>query len=188
MTSRIKLAIVGVTATMSFMAIAPVTAGATSYHHDNQHKSWDSHKKWEHKKDKAGSNIVETALAVNKETGEFSTLIAAVSCTNLINRLQNEHRDFTVFAPTDAAFAKLGLNAGNICTSFDKHALTNILRYHVTRGEKDASEVLSRKKLWMLNGDKAVISGATIDGQNIIQTDVKANNGIIHVIDGVMLP
>ncbi len=134
------------------------------------------------------SNIVETAVAINQQTGEFSTLIAAVSCTNLVNRLQNEHRQFTVFAPTDAAFAKLGLNAENVCTSFDRAALANILRYHVTKGRLASGDVLSQSELRMLNHQPAVIGGATIDGQNIVKTDVLASNGVIHVVDGVLLP
>lgn len=182
-THKIRAAVLALAGSLAIIGLVPAVASAHSYSHDNW-KHHQSKKHWQ----KEGSNIVETAVAVNKETGEFSTLIAAVSCTNLVNRLQNERRDFTVFAPTDAAFAKLNLNAGNICSSFDKHTLTNILKYHVTRGEKDAAAVLSRSKLWMLNGEKAAISGATIDGANIVQTDVKANNGIIHVIDGVMLP
>ena len=168
---KMKLLAVGVLSGFALLAVVPATVNA----HGNYEEP-------------SGSNIVETAVAINKETGEFSTLIAAVSCTNLVNRLQNEHREFTVFAPTDAAFAKLGLNAGNVCTSFDKPTLSNILRYHVTRGSKSAEEVLSCNRLIMLNHQRADIVGATIDGQNIIQTDVKASNGIIHVIDGVMLP
>ncbi len=133
-------------------------------------------------------NIVEKAVEINKATGEFSTLIAAVSCTDLVDKLQNERRRFTVFAPTDAAFASAGLNSGNVCTAFDKETLTNVLEYHVTRRALGSSEVLSRRKLYMLNGEKARIQNATIDGQNIVQTDVKTSNGVIHVIDGVMLP
>src|SRR5688572_13869116 len=76
-----------------------------------------------------GPTIVEAALAVNAETGEFSTLIAAVVRAGLVDTL-NGKRQFTVFAPTDAAFAKLGLNAGNIDT-VPLDALTNILLYHV---------------------------------------------------------
>lgn len=156
---------------MSTSFLSPAVASA--------HESWH----YQHK-----PNIVEKEVEINTATGEFSTLIAAVSCTNLIDRLQKEHRKFTVFAPTDAAFAKAGLNKDNVCTAFDKHTLTDILEYHVARRAIGSSEVLSRRKLFMLNGEKARIKGTTIDGQNIVQTDVKVSNGIIHVIDGVMLP
>ena len=133
-------------------------------------------------------SIVATAIAINKDSGEFSTLIAAASCTNIAERLSGRHPNYTLFAPTDAAFAKLQLNANNVCSSFDKHTLTNILEYHITRGKKPAEQVLARKRLLMINHQRAQIVGATIAGQNIIQTDVYASNGIIHVIDGVMLP
>ncbi len=149
---------------------APVMASAHEMHHQDL------------------PNIVETAVSVNKSTGEFSTLIAALTCTNLVNKLSNEDRSFTVFAPTDAAFAKLNLSADNVCASFSKHDLKNILKYHVSRGAKDAAEVLSRDHLTMLNWEDAEIVGATIAGQNIIQTDIMTSNGIIHIIDGVMIP
>lgn len=133
-------------------------------------------------------SIVGTAVAINQKTGEFSTLIAAASCTDIAGILSQSRRDYTLFAPTDAAFAKLKLNAANVCSAFDEHTLTNILEYHIARGKKPAERVLARNRLFMLNNQKAYIVGATIDGQNIIKTDVYAGNGIIHVIDGVMLP
>jgi uncharacterized surface protein with fasciclin (FAS1) repeats len=175
MISKIKLATVGVLSSITMLSVLPATVSAHSYEHHEKHNYTQQ-------------NIVEKAVAINKESGEFSTLIAAVSCTNLINRLQNENREFTVFAPTDAAFAKLGLNASNICSSFDRHTLTGILKYHISRGSMDAEDVLSQESLTMLNREEAIISGATIAGQNIIMTDVEASNGIMHVIDGVMLP
>jgi uncharacterized surface protein with fasciclin (FAS1) repeats len=132
--------------------------------------------------------IVGTAVAVNGQNGEFSTLISALSCTGLVKVLDSKYLKFTVFAPTDAAFLKAGLNKDNVCSAFSKKQLTNILLYHVNLGEKDASKVLSRKSLLMTNLQFAKISGATIAGQNIVQTDIKTSNGIIHVIDGVMLP
>jgi transforming growth factor-beta-induced protein len=134
--------------------------------------------------------IVGTALAVNQKTGEFSTLIAALKATNLVGYL-NRDASFTVFAPTDAAFAKLGLNAKNI-GSLPKGKLTQILLYHVTRGGLGAQGVLSRPSLLMLNGDGAAISkkadGAYIGNARIIQTNIFASNGVIHVIDSVLLP
>jgi uncharacterized surface protein with fasciclin (FAS1) repeats len=133
-----------------------------------------------------GPSIVDTAIAVNAQTGEFSTLIAALQAADLVAALDG-NRQFTVFAPTDAAFAALGLNAGNIGT-LDEAALTNILLYHVTTGRKDSGDVLSSDSLRMLNGQRAVIDGATIDGAPIIDVDIKTSNGIIHVVGGVLLP
>lgn len=171
MTKQFKAIAAGMVSIFALAAAAPVVVSAHGY------------------RDK-GPNIVEKALAINQENGEFSTLIAAASCTNIASRLSNEHRRFTLFAPTDAAFAKLNLNANNVCSSFDSYTLTNILKYHVTRGNRDASQVLSCKSLLMLNHNRAPINASvpSIAGQKIISTDVVASNGIIHVIDGVMLP
>ena len=134
-----------------------------------------------------GPSIVDTAIAVNADSGQFSTLIAALKAADLVSVLDG-NRQFTVFAPTDAAFAALGLDASNIGTAFDKATLTNILLYHVTTGRKDSGDVLSSDSLRMLNGQRADIEGATIDGAPIIAVDISTSNGIIHVVDGVLLP
>ena len=138
----------------------------------------------------SGPTIVEIALSVNADSGEFSTLIAAVQYAGLVDAL-NGNRQFTVFAPTDAAFAKLGLNAGNI-TSLPKDMLTNILLFHVAPGERFAADVVSASKVRTLNKSFAAVEvndmGAYIDGAKIIATDIDASNGVIHVIDSVMLP
>ena len=141
-------------------------------------------------KDKNLPSIVEIALDVNAKTGEFSTLIAALQYADLVDAL-NAKRKLTVFAPTDAAFAKLGLNAGNIDT-LSKSDLTNILLYHVSAGERTAEKVIKKDKLKMLNKGTALIevnsNGAFIDGAKIIQTDNMARNGVVHIIDTVMMP
>ncbi len=139
---------------------------------------------------RAGPSIVETAIAVNAESGEFSTLIAAVQAAGLVDVL-NGNRQFTVFAPTDAAFAALGLNAGNVGTALDAATLTDILLYHVTTGRKDAAEVVASDTIRMLNGDRVDVTvggGVFVDNAQVIATDIKASNGIIHVIDAVLLP
>jgi uncharacterized surface protein with fasciclin (FAS1) repeats len=139
---------------------------------------------------KQSPTVVDVALAVNAETGEFSTLIAAVVAAGLVDNLSaNGQR--TVFAPTDAAFAELGLDAGNIGT-LPLETLTNILLYHVTTGRRDAGSVVTSSQIRMANGKFTKISlkdgGAFINDSQIIATDVLAGNGIIHVIDGVLLP
>ena len=135
--------------------------------------------------------IVGTALSVNQKTGEFSTLIAALQATNLVSYLNRADAAFTVFAPTDAAFAKLGLNAKNI-GSLPKGKLTQILLYHLRRGSLGSQGVLSHPFLMMLNGDSTTIStkldGAYINNARIIQANIIASNGVIHVIDSVLLP
>jgi uncharacterized surface protein with fasciclin (FAS1) repeats len=139
---------------------------------------------------RAGPTIVETAVAVNADSGEFSTLIAAVVAADLVDTL-NGNRQFTVFAPTDAAFAALGLNAGNI-GALPKADLTNILLYHVTAGRKDAATVVGSDTIRMLNGGSitpSVVGGsAYVNDAEILAVDIKTSNGIIHVIDAVLLP
>jgi uncharacterized surface protein with fasciclin (FAS1) repeats len=140
----------------------------------------------------AGSNltIVETALAVNAESGEFSTLIAAVVYTGLVPTL-NGKGQFTVFAPTDAAFAKLGLDAESIVT-LPKKTVKNILLYHVARGERLSDDVVSSSRIRMMNKQFTKVSlmdgNAYINDAMILAVDVPAKNGVIHVIDTVLMP
>jgi uncharacterized surface protein with fasciclin (FAS1) repeats len=137
----------------------------------------------------ASPSIVEVALAVNAPgspfAGAFDTLIAAVGCSPDIAGVLSQKGQYTVFAPTDDAFAELGLTAANVCSV---PGLSGILAYHAANGRRDAADVVSSSQIRMLNGQFTEIDGATIDGQNIIVTDVPASNGIIHAIDGVLLP
>jgi uncharacterized surface protein with fasciclin (FAS1) repeats len=139
---------------------------------------------------RAGPTIVETAIAVNADSGEFSTLIAAVVAADLVDTL-NGNRQFTVFAPTDAAFAKLGLSAANI-GSLPKADLKDILLYHVTAGRKAATTVVGADSIKMLNKGSivpSVVGGdAYVNDSKILAVDIKTSNGIIHVIDTVLLP
>ena len=136
------------------------------------------------------NTIVGVALSVNAKTGEFSTLIAALKAAGLVDAL-NGKGQYTVFAPTDAAFAKLGLNASNV-GSLPKATLTNILLYHVAHGSRYASDVVSETQIRMLNGKFTTISlqggAAYINNAKIIAVNVAASNGVIHVIDSVLLP
>jgi uncharacterized surface protein with fasciclin (FAS1) repeats len=147
-----------------------------------------------HAGDKARSKaptIVEAALAANAETGEFSTLIAALQAAGLVDAL-NGRKQYTVFAPTDEAFAKLGLNADNIGTALPVEDLTNILLYHVTRGNRLSQSVVGAREIAMLNGDKTAPSVrddvAYLNDSKIVAADLRARNGVIHVIDTVLLP
>ena len=98
-------------------------------------------------------------------------------------------RQFTVFAPTDAAFAELGLDAGNI-GSLGRATLTNILLYHVAPGERVAADVLGSSKIRMLNKHFAAVNAnaGTIDGGAIVATTIDVSNGVIHVVSDVLLP
>ncbi len=137
-------------------------------------------------------SIVDVALAINAETGEFDTLIAAVVGAGLVDALAAPDVK-TVFAPTDEAFAALGLDETNIVDALGVETLTDILLYHVAPGAKSARAIVQRGggTLRTLNGQTATLAvgeGVTINDANVIATDVFANNGIIHVIDGVLLP
>ncbi len=139
----------------------------------------------------AGS-IVDTALAVNAQTGEFSTLVAAVLAADPAVLAQlSRSGQVTVFAPTDAAFAKLGLNAANV-GSLPQATLTSILLYHVVPGARDAATVVSSTRLRTLEGGFLAVSlhdgGAYVNNARIVATDIRTSNGIIHVIDSVLLP
>lgn len=139
----------------------------------------------------AAPTIVDVAIQVNGQTGEFSTLIAAVVAAGLADELSATGQR-TVFAPTDAAFATLGLNAGNIATALPLETLRAILGYHVAPGRRTAADVVTADRIRMSTGQFADVevtaAGAFIDGARIVQTDVAASNGIIHVVDAVLLP
>ena len=122
----------------------------------------------------------------------FDTLIAAVVYTGLNVPLSNESYQFTVFAPTDAAFGALGLNETNIVT-LPADFVTKILLYHVTDGRLYSIPIVHKKQIEMLNEQMLYVDGTVLTDQNdrtanIIVTDVEASNGIIHVIDAVVLP
>ena len=124
----------------------------------------------------------QSIVTIASEEG-FTTLVAAVVHAELVEELTT-NRSLTVFAPTDAAFAKLGLNAGNI-DDLDKAVVADILLYHVTAGRKFSESVIAAPSQKMLNGDRA--SRAELLG-GIVAVDVTASNGVIHVIDTVLLP
>ena len=139
-----------------------------------------------------GPTIVGVAVAVNAETGEFSHLIAAVQRAGLVDTL-NGNRQFTVFAPTDAAFdalfAKLGVSGVD---DIPVATLRAVLLHHVAPGERFSADVLASTRIRMLDKSfthPAIVNGVpTIDGATIVIPDVNASNGVIHVIDEVLLP
>lgn len=139
----------------------------------------------------AAPNLVEVAVAVNGESGEFSTLIAALGAADLVGAIAAKGQR-TVFAPTDAAFAKLGLDASNIGDAFTKEELAAILLYHVSPGRRYSGDVVSATRIRMLSGGFTAVSlredGAYVNDSRIVAVDVEASNGIIHVIDSVLLP
>jgi len=131
-------------------------------------------------------NIVETAVGA----GQFGTLVTAVKAAGLVETLSGPG-PFTVFAPTDEAFGKLP--AGTVEALLqDKAKLTSILTYHVVSGKYMAADVLKTSSLESVQGQKISISlkdGAPMaDNAKIIKTDIVCSNGVIHVIDAVILP
>jgi len=130
--------------------------------------------------------IVTTAL----DAGSFNTLVAALQATGLDAALAGDG-PFTVFAPTDEAFAKLPEGTVESLLE-DIDALTAILTYHVVAGKMMAADVVGETQMETLNGKALQINvtsaGVEVGGARVIQTDTDAGNGIIHVIDSVMLP
>ena len=136
---------------------------------------------------KPAGNIVQVARAA----GQFKTLLKALEVTDLTGTLSGQgHGPFTVFAPTHAAFARLP--AGTLESLLANPAeLKKILLYHVVPGEYRASQVLAASTLPTVNGQELTITsagGAKVNDANIVATDVLARNGVIHVIDTVLLP
>jgi len=132
------------------------------------------------------ADIVDTAVAA----GSFNTLAKALTEAGLVSALKGKG-PFTVFAPTDEAFAKLPKGTLEMLLKPEnRDKLVSILTYHVVPGELDAGEVLGSKTLTTLNGQRAGIDkkDVEIDGVKIIKTDIECSNGIIHVIDSVMIP
>src|SRR5690349_14841818 len=134
----------------------------------------------------ADQDIVETAAAA----GQFKTLAAALNEAGLVSTLKGAG-PFTVFAPTDAAFAKLP--AGTVEGLLkDKAKLTSILTYHVVPGKVMAADVVKLDGAKTVNGQsvaiKVVDGKVMVDNATVTQADVGASNGVIHVIDTVLLP
>jgi uncharacterized surface protein with fasciclin (FAS1) repeats len=133
-------------------------------------------------------NIVQVAV----EAGSFNTLVAAVKAAGLVETLSGPG-PFTVFAPTDAAFAKLP--AGTVeALLADKEKLTSILTYHVLSGKVYAADIIKSNGATpkTVNGlplDVVVRNGKVyVNGVNVVTADVQASNGVIHIIDAVLLP
>jgi uncharacterized surface protein with fasciclin (FAS1) repeats len=168
---RKVLVMLGITALAVAAIVAPATAGSSK------------------KSDEMG-NIVEVAVGA----GQFKTLTSLVTKAGLAGALSKPGANLTVFAPTDAAFAKVP-KATLAALGKDKKALQAVLLYHVVKGKVPAAKVvtLNGKSVKTLNGKSVKISvrgGAVfINGSTkVVKTDIGASNGIIHVINKVLLP
>ena len=131
-------------------------------------------------------DIVDTAV----EAGSFKTLAAALQAADLIPTLKSEG-PFTVFAPTDAAFRKIPKADLDALLS-DKRALTEVLTYHVVSGKVMAADVVKLTQAKTVEGSpvkiKVVDGKVMINNANVSATDIAASNGVIHVIDTVIMP
>ena len=132
-------------------------------------------------------DIVDTAVAA----GAFKTLVAAVQAAGLADTLKGAG-PFTVFAPTDEAFSKLPAAAvADLLKPENKAKLQGVLTYHVVAGKFLAADVLKIKSAKSVQGQNLTIdttAGVKVDGASVVQADVACTNGVIHIIDRVMLP
>ena len=130
------------------------------------------------------ADIVDTAVAA----GDFKTLVAAVKAAGLVDTLKGKG-PFTVFAPTDEAFAKIP-KADLDALLKNKAKLTAVLTYHVVAGKVMAKDVKAGKVKTVQGGELTIATagGVTVDDAKVIKTDIVADNGVIHVIDSVLMP
>ncbi len=135
----------------------------------------------------SAADIVDTAVA-----GNFNTLVAAVKAAGLVDTLKGPG-PFTVFAPTDEAFAKLPAGTlDNLLKPENKEQLKKILTYHVVSGKVMAKDVVKLQSAKTVEGAEVAIkagnSGVMVNNAHVTKTDIAASNGVIHVIDAVLLP
>jgi uncharacterized surface protein with fasciclin (FAS1) repeats len=153
----------------SVIAVAVIATAAVSLRADDQQPK----------------DIVDTAVAA----GSFKTLATALQAAGLVETLKGAG-PFTVFAPTDEAFAKLP--AGTLDALLkDKAKLTAVLTYHVVAGKVMAADVVKLKEAKTVQGGSVKIDttkGVKVDNANVVKTDIVCSNGVIHVIDSVILP
>jgi uncharacterized surface protein with fasciclin (FAS1) repeats len=132
-------------------------------------------------------DIVDTAV----EAGSFTTLVAAVQAAGLVDTLKGDG-PFTVFAPTDEAFAALPEGTvEELLKPENKDQLTAILTYHVVPGKVMSTDLSDGMMAATVEGTEVTIKtegGVMVDGANVVTADIETSNGVIHVIDGVIMP
>ncbi len=184
---------------LAVFAIAFVSAGfsgtaTAQYKSQPEIKSQSESKTF--REDTSGGNIVDVAVALNNDgpfAGEFDTLIAAIGAADpFVAATLSRKGQFTVFAPTDGAFAELGLDPATVVT-LPQDLLTSVLLYHVAPGRRYAEDVLDAYRIRTLFKSFIFQSGGNlIDnlGREVgfVATDVEATNGVIHAVDRVLLP
>lgn len=163
-----------IAAALAFGLLSGLGVAHADHHKDKAH---DHHK---------GKNLVETA----KAAGQFNTLLKAATAAELVDTLKGD-QPLTVFAPTDKAFAKLP--DGVLDSLLDnKQALREVLLLHVVPGKQMAGKVVKADRLGTAYGQPVYINaddhGVKVNNASVLKTDVKASNGVIHVVDEVILP
>ena len=155
-------------------------------HHMEGEKHSDNYADRHHgMKIESNADIVDTAVS----TGTFNTLVTAIKEAGLVETLKGEG-PFTVFAPTDQAFAKLSKEKLDSLLK-DKAALTKVLTYHVVAGKVMSKDVANMKMATTVEGQSIKIAsddGVRVNNANVIMTDIITTNGVIHVVDTVILP
>jgi len=141
--------------------------------------------------EKASAATEENVVAVAQQTPDLSTLVKAVGAAGLVETLEGPG-PYTVFAPTNKAFEALGGTLDTLLEPQNKAELAEILTYHVVPGELTSSELSDGQKLKTVQGDtlEVRIAGGevTVNGAKVVTPDVEASNGVVHVIDEVLLP
>ena len=165
-----------VTFVLSLAAIVGLMAIATGFAAEGKAKR------------KPGKDIVDTAVGA----GNFKTLATALKAADLVETLKGRG-PFTVFAPTDEAFAKLPKGTvEDLLKPENKKKLAGILTYHVVAGKVMAADVVKLTEATTVQGSKVSIKvtdgKVTVDAANVVKTDIGCSNGVIHVIDAVILP
>lgn len=130
-----------------------------------------------------------TIVDIAVQAGSFKTLVQAVQAAGLVETLSGEG-PFTVFAPTDEAFAQIPQDTLQAVLA-NKEQLTAILTYHVVPGKLIAADVVRSTQLQTVQGQSITVNtegGVRVDDANVVQTDIEADNGVIHVIDRVIMP
>lgn len=142
-----------------------------------------------------------TIVHITVANGSFTTLVAAVGCADpAVAAALTSGEQLTVFAPTDAAFGKLGLNAGNICSTYSQTTLTKILLYHVEDGRHFSNSVLPKKagqakaidtllgQSFRVDSSGKITTTSGLTTPHIVAPNIAATNGVIHVVDAVLVP
>lgn len=141
-----------------------------------------------------GASAEQTITEIAAGNPDFSILVAALQTTGLDAVLDSDDAQYTVFAPTNAAFEAL-IDALDTTPEglLARDDLATILKYHVTKGRRYAPSIVNPAPVKMLAGGKVTTEGTTLNGgglggAEIVATDIEASNGVVHVIDGVLLP